>query len=586
MSPFIRRPFMAIRPLALRTMFLVVGASWVGLPAVVAAADAPGSCAGISATSAKNTWISQTISSATDVDWFRFTIASGTRAQATLGNLPADFDLSLYTGCATLVAESRRDGREFDEIYRYLPAGTYQLKVKGFNGAFSATPYSVRLRALASGTPVLSTSTWTDTSGRLHIAGEILNNTAEPRRWLQVDATLRDAGATAIGTAVGYAKVATVAPWSRAPFEIVTRKPTGFATASVRVCTPGASGTCLSGEATAAPFGGLTVQTSPSFLDSSGRRHYRGTVANAAPMTARLTRAVVTVYGPLGEVRGLASGFTEPRAVLSGATAGYEVVGVGSAAPNRYSTVATASSVGCTPGPRYGGAQENMVPPLARATASGRVALTFDMGGRMTPAVDILQLLVANGVCATIFPTGAISRTTQGQAALAVVKAHPELFELGNHTLNHCDLVRGGGGAPGATEATFCRSLAPSPTEAEVKLELTEGDRWIREYAGMVTTPLWRAPYGVSNLDVRTWAAEVGWTKHVKWDIDTIDWRPISDGGPTARSMTLKVVNGAKSGSIVLMHLGGYETLDALQSMIDGLRSRGFTLTSVSDVAQ
>jgi peptidoglycan/xylan/chitin deacetylase (PgdA/CDA1 family) len=214
------------------------------------------------------------------------------------------------------------------------------------------------------------------------------------------------------------------------------------------------------------------------------------------------------------------------------------------------------------------------------------VALTFDMGGRMTPAVKILKLLVANKVCATIFPTGAISRTAEGQEALAVVKAHPELFELGNHTMNHCDLVRGGGGAPGAAQAAFCDTLKPSPTEAEVKQELVDGDAWIREYADMPTSPLWRAPYGVSNSTVRTWAAEVGWTKHVDWDIDTIDWKPINQGGPTARSMTLKVVNGATSGSIVLMHLGGYETFDALQSMIDGLRSRGFTLATVSDLAQ
>jgi peptidoglycan/xylan/chitin deacetylase (PgdA/CDA1 family) len=102
----------------------------------------------------------------------------------------------------------------------------------------------------------------------------------------------------------------------------------------------------------------------------------------------------------------------------------------------------------------------------------------------------------------------------------------------------------------------------------------------------MPTQPFWRAPYAVSNLAVRTWAAEIGWTKHVKWDIDTIDWRRMADGGPTAQSMTLKVVNNATSGSIVLMHLGGYQTLDALQSMIDGLRSRGFTLTTVSDLAQ
>jgi peptidoglycan/xylan/chitin deacetylase (PgdA/CDA1 family) len=207
------------------------------------------------------------------------------------------------------------------------------------------------------------------------------------------------------------------------------------------------------------------------------------------------------------------------------------------------------------------------------------------MGGRMTPAVDILNLLVKNHVCATIFPTGSISTTAEGQAALAVVVAHPELFELGNHTMHHCDLVRGGGGAPGAADAAACALLKPSPTQAQVRQELLDGDAWIRHYTGMQTLPFWRAPYAASNVQVRTWAAELGWTKHISWDIDTIDWRPRSEGGPTARSMTLKVVNGARSGSVVLMHLGGYQTLDALQSMIDGLRARGFTLTTMSDLA-
>ncbi len=166
-----------------------------------------------------------------------------------------------------------------------------------------------------------------------------------------------------------------------------------------------------------------------------------------------------------------------------------------------------------------------------------------------------------------------------------MVKAHPELFELGNHTMNHCDLVRGGGGAPGATESAYCRSLGTSPTEAQVKQELADGEHWISFYTGMTVQPFWRAPYGAHNLTVRTWAAEVGYTKHWKWDIDTIDWRPIAQGGPTARSMALKVVNGATAGSVVLLHLGGYETADALQAMIDGLRSRGFVLTTLSDMA-
>jgi peptidoglycan/xylan/chitin deacetylase (PgdA/CDA1 family) len=206
------------------------------------------------------------------------------------------------------------------------------------------------------------------------------------------------------------------------------------------------------------------------------------------------------------------------------------------------------------------------------------------MGGRMDPAVAIVKLLVANHVCATIFPTGAISRTTEGQAALATINDHPELFELGNHTMHHCDLVRGGGGSPSSADAATCDSAGTSPSEAFVKKELTDGDYWIRYYSGMPTKPFWRAPYGSYDADVLTWAAEAGWTKHIAWDVDTIDWRPVSQGGPTAYSMAHKVVDNARSGSVVLMHLGGYETLDALHAMIDGLRERGYTLTTLSDI--
>jgi hypothetical protein len=34
----------------------------------------------------------------------------------------------------------------------------------------------------------------------------------------------------------------------------------------------------------------------------------------------------------------------------------------------------------------------------------------------------------------------------------------------------------------------------------------------------------------------------------------------------------------------VLFHLGGYETLRALELIVPGLRDRGFTLTSLSDL--
>ena len=211
--------------------------------------------------------------------------------------------------------------------------------------------------------------------------------------------------------------------------------------------------------------------------------------------------------------------------------------------------------------------------------AGHALALTLDMGGRLDPGIDILNLLIANRVCATIFPTGAMAQTTQGQQVVALIKAHPELFEIGNHTMHHCNLVSGGGGSP-----TTAPCAAVTPTADFIRKELTDAAAILEQLSGQQPVPYWRPPYGAVNQSVRDAAASVGYTKTFMWDIDTIDWKPISDGGPTAQQIATKVVNNAVEGSNVLMHLGGYETLDALAIMIPALRDRGFLLTSLSDL--
>ncbi|TME35340.1 MAG: LysM peptidoglycan-binding domain-containing protein [Chloroflexi bacterium] len=206
------------------------------------------------------------------------------------------------------------------------------------------------------------------------------------------------------------------------------------------------------------------------------------------------------------------------------------------------------------------------------------VALTFDMGGRLDPALQIMSFLVANRVCATIFPTGAMGQTAMGRQVLAVIRAHPELFEIGNHTMYHCDLVHGGLGSP-----TTAPCAGGTPSAAFIRKELTDAAAILKAATGQDPTPYWRPPYGTYNQAVLDAAASVGYTKTLLWDIDTIDWKPIADGGPTAQQIANKVVGGALNGSVVLMHLGGYETLQALHLMVPGLRQRGFTLTSISD---
>jgi peptidoglycan/xylan/chitin deacetylase (PgdA/CDA1 family) len=232
---------------------------------------------------------------------------------------------------------------------------------------------------------------------------------------------------------------------------------------------------------------------------------------------------------------------------------------------------------GCRAGNRVtAGAQQTFttVPGAGHA-----LALTLDMGGRLDPGIDILSLLIANRVCVTIFPTGAMAQTTQGQQVMALIEAHPELFEIGNHTMHHCNLVSGGAGSP-----TTAPCAGVTPTADFIRKELTDAAAILEQLSGQKPVPYWRPPYGAVNQAVRDAAASVGYTKTFMWDIDTIDWKPISDGGPTAQQIATKVLNNAVDGSNVLMHLGGYETLDALAIMIPALRDRGFLLTSLSDL--
>jgi peptidoglycan/xylan/chitin deacetylase (PgdA/CDA1 family) len=225
-----------------------------------------------------------------------------------------------------------------------------------------------------------------------------------------------------------------------------------------------------------------------------------------------------------------------------------------------------------TPRPTVAPSTGPTPPPLPAAIVlahgsrtAGRIALTFDMGGRLVPALDIMAWLTDRGVHATIFPTGSTgSTTTDGRAVLGIVAAHPELFDLGNHSWNH---------------PYFTKLSA-----AEMADQLTRTEAAIAPLAGQSSKPWFRPPYGAYNLAVRQAVRAAGWKYLVTWDVDTIDWRPISDGGPTAADIVAKVTAKAQSGSIILMHLGGYHTLEALPGILAAIEAKGLTPVTLTEL--
>jgi peptidoglycan/xylan/chitin deacetylase (PgdA/CDA1 family) len=191
------------------------------------------------------------------------------------------------------------------------------------------------------------------------------------------------------------------------------------------------------------------------------------------------------------------------------------------------------------------------------------------MGGRVGDALAIVDWLIDHDVHATVFMTGAMAdnpNTDAGRQVLAIVDAHPGLFTLGNHSYTHRDF----------------RSL----TSSEIRAELRRTEAAIAPYCSQNLRPFFRPPNGGYDADVLAAVGRAGYRYTVTWDVDTIDWRPIKNDppGPTADQIVAKVLANAQGGSIVLMHLGGYETLEALPRIVDGLRADGYDLVSLDEL--
>ena len=271
---------------------------------------------------------------------------------------------------------------------------------------------------------------------------------------------------------------------------------------------------------------------------------------------------------------GHASSASASRAAVINGIAYYRIVNGGWAGTwvPKAGSFAT-RALACHTGPRADSARRVV------RTVSGagpEVALTLDMGGRLDPAISIMDYLLLNGVCTTIFPTGTSSQTDVGAQMLAMAKAYPQVFEVGNHTLNHCNLVTGENGSA-------CPQTPPSATR--IRAELTSAASIIAGGSGQSPVPYWRPPFGAYNQYVLDAAAGAGYTTTAMWGVDTIDWKPVEQGGPTAAQIVAKVTANAQNGSVVLMHLGGYNTRQALPMTIHLLRTdRHLLPTSLSDV--
>ena len=186
-----------------------------------------------------------------------------------------------------------------------------------------------------------------------------------------------------------------------------------------------------------------------------------------------------------------------------------------------------------------------------------RIALTFDDAPSEHTSDAVLAVLAEKNVKASFFMIGK-NMARHPQAAQRIAAAG---HELGNHSYSHR------------------RFLLRS--QAFIAREIEDTNALIRA-AGYHGPIHFRPPYGKKLLGLPWYLARHNITT-VMWDSEPAHHQP-----PSAEAITAAALAQAHNGAIILLHPFCLDACraerEALPLIIDGLRTQGYTLTTVSEL--
>lgn len=234
---------------------------------------------------------------------------------------------------------------------------------------------------------------------------------------------------------------------------------------------------------------------------------------------------------------------------------------------------------------------KTLIPDITRGSLlKNELSLTFDGGSEATDTEDILNVLREKNIQTTIFLTGEFIKTYPELVKRMVEDGH----EIGNHSLTHPHLT--------TFEKNFKQETLPDINKEFITRQLKGTAGIFKETTGKDMAPLWRAPYGEQNAEIRQWAYEagfthVGWTadRRIKQSLDSLDWvsNEESEFYHSADEIKDRILNFDKDGAgvkggIVLMHLGtdrkDSHVSAKLPEIIDSLEQRGYRIVKISEL--
>ena len=210
-------------------------------------------------------------------------------------------------------------------------------------------------------------------------------------------------------------------------------------------------------------------------------------------------------------------------------------------------SIKTAQTVGA------GTSSKRSLPIYSVETDEKKIAISFDCAWGVDYTQKLLDVMAKNDVRCTFFAVQFWVEKYPQYAEKIIEYGH----ELGTHSRTH--------------------SYMSKLSETQIRDELTTSSAAIERLTGKKVT-LFRPPYGDYDNELIDTTLSMGIFPN-QWDGDSLDWKNLS-----ATEIALRVVNGAKNGSIILCHNNGLHTAEALPLIFSTLKNRGFTFVPISEL--
>lgn len=198
---------------------------------------------------------------------------------------------------------------------------------------------------------------------------------------------------------------------------------------------------------------------------------------------------------------------------------------------------------------------ERKLPIYCVETEEPKLSISFDAAWGADDTDELLRILRENDVKATFFLCGYWVDKYPEEVKKIAAEGH----DLGNHSATHPHM---------------------SQLSAEqISAELQQCHEKVKVLTG-IEMELFRPPFGEYDNHVITGAEENGYYT-IQWDVDSLDWKEQGEEAEINQVLSHKHLG---NGSIILFHNDAKYTPKVLDTIIKGIKEKGFEIVPVSEL--